>query len=178
MKHMHLLSRDNKRKAFTLIEVTIAVAILSVVGTMVAHWFTLNTQYQKGVTELSDRDNIIRTILWEMHKDLRTARTILYPRRTTVTSETLKNLVSDSKLVFRNFDGDIVSYYYKEDKKVICRDVIYIPTPGSPPNESKVIGKDIDCVIFTNRNELNNLVGIYMESGPAVQIDSVYLMNE
>ena len=175
---MHLLFRDKNRKALTLIEVTIAVAILSVVGTMVAHWFTLNSQYQKRVTELSDRDNVIRTILWDMHKDLRSARTILYPRRTKMTSDTLKNLVSDSKIVFRNFDGDIVTYYYNEKTKEIVREVIYIPTPGAPSNESKVIGKDIDCVIFTNRNELNNLVGIYMESGPAVQIDSVYLMNE
>ena len=175
---MHLLFRDKNRKALTLIEVTIAVAILSVVGTMVAHWFTLNSQYQKRVTELSDRDNVIRTILWDMHKDLRSARTILYPRRTKMTSDTLKNLVSDSKIVFRNFDGDIVTYYFNENTKEIVREVIYIPTPGAPSNESKVIGKDIDCVIFTNRNELNNLVGIYMESGPAVQIDSVYLMNE
>ena len=178
MKLMHLLFQDNKRKAFTLIEVTIAVAILSVVGTMVAHWFTLNNQYQKRVTELSEKDNIIRSILWDMHKDLKIARTVLYPRRTTITSDTLKNMVSDNKLVFRNFDGDIITYYFNEKKKEIVREVIYLPTPNAPANESKVLGKDIDCVIFTNRNELNNLVGIYIESGPAVQIDSVYLMNE
>ena len=175
---MHLLFRDNRRKAFTLIEVTIAVALLSVIGTMVAHWFTLNTQYQKRVTELSEKDNMIRTILWEMHKDLKIARTVLYPRRTSITSDTLKNLASDDKLVFRNFDGDIVTYYYNAKKKEIIREVIYIPTPGAPANELKVLGKDIDCVVFTNRNELNNLVGIYIEAGPAVQIDSVYLMNE
>ena len=174
---MHLLFRG-KRKAFSLVEVTIAVAILGVVGAIVAHWFTLNNQYQKRVTELSDKDNVIRTILWEMHKDLKIARDVLYPRRTSLTSDTLKNLVSDSKLVFRNFDGDIITYHYDEKKKQIIKEVIYIPTPGAPSNEKKVIGKDIDCVIFTNRNELNNLVGIYMESGPAVQIDSVYLMNE
>lgn len=178
MKLMHLLFRDNRKRAYTLVEVTIAVALLSIIGTIVAHWFTLNTQYQKRVTELSDKDNIIRTILWDMHKDLRTARTVLYPRRTDITSDTLKNLVSDDKLVFRNFDGDIVTYYYNAKNKEIIKEVIYIPTPGSPPNEKKVLGKEIDCVIFTNRNELNNLVGIYIESGPAVQIDSVYLMNE
>jgi len=174
---MHSLFQD-KRKAFSLVEVTIAVAILSVVGTVVAHWFTLNNQYQKRVTELSEKDNKIRAIIWEMHKDLKIARTVLYPRRTTVTSETLKNLVSDSKLIFRNFDGDIVTYYYDEKTKEIIKEIIYIPTANAPRNEKKVIGKDIDSVIFTNRNELNNLVGIYMESGPAVQIDSVYLMNE
>ncbi len=174
---MHLLFQD-KRKGFSLVEVTIAVAILSVVGTMVAHWFTLNSQYQKRVTELNEKDNVIRTILWEMHKDLKIARNVLYPRRTSLTSDTLKNLVSDSKLVFRNFDGDIVIYYFDEKTKEIIKEIIYIPTPGAPKNEKRVIGKDIDCVIFTNRNELNNLVGIYMEAGPAVQIDSVYLMNE
>jgi prepilin-type N-terminal cleavage/methylation domain-containing protein len=174
---MHLLFQD-KRKAFSLVEVTIAVAILSVVGTMVAHWFTLNSQYQKRVTELNEKDNVIRTILWEMHKDLKIARNVLYPRRTSLTSDTLKNLVSDSKLVFRNFDGDIVIYYFDEKTKEIIKEIIYIPTPGAPKNEKRVIGKGIDCVIFTNRNELNNLVGIYMEAGPAVQIDSVYLMNE
>ena len=175
---MRLLFRDKKRKALTLVEVTIAVAILSVVGVMVAHWFTLNSQYQNRVTKLNEADNNIRSILWDLHKDLKIARTILYPRRTSVTSDTLKNLSSDDKLVFRNFDGDIITYHYNEKTKELMRDVIYIPTPNAPSNESKVVGKNIDCVIFTNRNELNNLVGIYMESGPAVQIDSVYLMNE
>ena len=175
---MRLLFRDKKRKALTLVEVTIAVAILSVVGVMVAHWFTLNSQYQNRVTKLNEADNHIRSILWDLHKDLKIARTILYPRRTSVTSDTLKNLSSDDKLVFRNFDGDIITYHYNEKTKELYRDVIYIPTPNAPSNESKVVGKNIDCVIFTNRNELNNLVGIYMESGPAVQIDSVYLMNE
>ena len=159
---MRLLFRDKKRKALTLVEVTIAVAILSVVGVMVAHWFTLNSQYQNRVTKLNEADNNIRSILWDLHKDLKIARTILYPRRTSVTSDTLKNLSSDDKLVFRNFDGDIITYHYNEKTKELMRDVIYIPTPNAPSNESKVVGKNIDCVIFTNRNELNNLVGIYM----------------
>ena len=176
---MRIFVRDKKKKkAFTLVEVMIAVAILSMVGALVAHWFTMHTQYQKRVTELNDSDNIIRNILWDMHKDLKTARTILYPRRTTVDSFTLKNLISDNKLIFRNFDGDIVTYYHNTVSKDIIREVIYIPTPNAPTNESKIIGRNIDCLIFTNRNELNNLVGIYMEAGPAVQIDSVYLMNE
>lgn len=175
---MHSLFRVNYKKAITLVEITIAVAILGIVGAMVGHWFTLNNQYQKRVTALNDSDNIIRKTIWEMHKDLKSARTILYPRRTTITSDTLKNIISDTKIVFRNFDGDIVSYYYKEDTKEIIREVTYIPTALAPSNESSVIGKNIDCVVFTNRNELNNLVGIYMESGQAVQMDSVYLMND
>ena len=175
---MHLLFLDKKRKAYTLVEIVVAVAILSIVGALVGHWFSMNTQYQRRVTELNDSDNLIRNLLWEMHKDLKVARTILYPRRTTVDSFTLKNLVSDTKLVFRNFDGDIVTYHYKKETKEIIRDVVYIPTANAPSNESKVIANKIDCVVFTNRNELNNLVGIYLESGPAVQVDSVYLMNE
>ncbi len=175
---MHSSFRAKNKKAITLVELTIAVAILGLVGAMVGHWFSLNNQYQKRVTALNDSDNIIRKVLWEMHKDLKSARTILYPRRTTITSDTLKNLISDNKIIFRNFDGDIVSYYFKEDTKEIIRTVTYIPTPLAPSNESMVIGKNVDCVVFTNRNELNNLVGIYMESGEAVQIDSVYLMND
>ena len=175
---MHSLFRDKNKKAYTIIEVTIAIAIVSIVGAIVAQWFTMNNQYQKRVTALNDADNNIRTILWEMHRDLKTARTILYPRRTTVTSFTLSNLVSDSKLVFRNFDGDIVSYHHNIDSKEIIKQILYIPTTNAPSNETKVIGRNIDCLVFTNRNELNNLVGIYMEAGPAVQVDSVYLMNE
>ena len=77
---MLLLSLDKNRKAFTLLEMIIAFSIICFVGTIVVRWFIMNRQYQKRVTELYDGDTIIRNAIWEIHKDLKTSRTVIYPR--------------------------------------------------------------------------------------------------
>lgn len=169
-----MLSHVNKRRtAITLVELLIAISLLGVVGTLTVRWFIMNSQYQKRLTQQSDCDNIIRNTLWDIHKDLKTAKVILYPRNNTK----MNKLISDTKLVIRNFSGDIVCYYYKKETKEIIREEYFIPTGNQPSNNSRVVGKNFDCVIFTNRNETNNLVGIYMELGPSVMMDSVFLMN-
>ena len=174
---MRLLFKNN-RKAITFVELMIAVAILGIVLTIVTRWFTVNSQYQRRITRQNECDNLIRQVVWEMHKDIKMSRTILYPRIAKITNNDLNDMTSDSKLVFRNFDGDIVSFYYNSDSKEIIRQVLHIPTGDAPPDEIKVIGKGLDNVVFTNRNEMNNLVGIYIEAGPSLLMDTVYMMNE
>ena len=178
MNTMLLLSKNKKKRAMTLTEILIAISILAIVFTIVGRWFTLNRQYQKRITKQFDCDALIRSALWEMHKDLKSAHTILYPRVDSIDPDNNKNIISDTKLVFRNFQGDIVSYFYDKSAKKVTRQITYIPTTNAPSDEQKIIGKDLDCVIFTNKALSNNLVGIYMEAGPSVQVDSVYLMND
>lgn len=175
---MFTLYRAKKKIGLTLVEVMVAVAIFGTVVAMVAHWFTTNSQYHKRLTEQNDADDHMRRALWKMHQDLKTGRTIVYPRIEHVESDYTKNFISDNKVVFRNFDGDIITYYHDKDKHEIIREIVYIPTEDAPANERKVIGDCIDLVVFTNRNELNNTLGIYLESGPSCVIDSVFMMNE
>lgn len=180
MLSMQLLLKNKKRKAMTLLETIIAISILATIGTIVLRWFQLNSQYSKRITQQFDCDGYIRNALWEIHKELKTSHTILYPRVSVLNTDSSKNIISDSKLIFRNFQGDIGYYYYDKNNKQLIREIIsIIPYDDPPPNYTKrVIGKNLDKVIFTNKTLNNNLVGIYIESGPSVQIDSVYLMNE
>ncbi len=163
-----------KKRAFTLVEIMITLTIIGVVGGLVARWFVLNRQYQKRLTELSDGEDNLRKITWTLHQDLKTARTILYPRR----QDGSEGIISDTRLVIRNFDGDLVSYFFKSDSKELVRVTSYIPTGDAKEQKDETIGNKLDSVVFTNRNNLNNLVGFYLESGPAMTLDSVFMMNE
>lgn len=183
MKAMLILFRDKRiKKGFTLFETMITTAIIAVVMGVVFQIVSSNAKYQKRITRQSDGDNQIRSIIWSIYRELSVSRTILYPRLTFTNKHTQKsfnNMISDSKIVVRNFDGNIVSYFYRKDTKEVLKSTSYIPVNGEPPiSETKVIGKNIDICLFTNRNEANNLVGIYMESGPSIILDSVYLSNE
>lgn len=175
---MLTLFQGKSRKAFTLLEIMIAMTVLATLGALISHWFTLNTKHQRRLTQQSDSDNKLRKIVWTMHQDIKTSRTILYPRCENITNNIKSRVISDSKLVIRNFDGDLISYHFDQEKKELSRELIYLPTGYHPSNEVKVIGKDLSTVVFTNRNELNNLVGIYIEDENSVLLDSVYMMNE
>ncbi len=178
MKPMLLLSLDKNRKAFTLLEMIIAFSIICFVGTIVVRWFIMNRQYQKRVTELYDGDTIIRNAIWEIHKDLKTSRTVIYPRALRAFANDEFNMSSDSKLVVKNFEGDIVSYFYKRDTKELVRVISHVPTDDAPQDKTRVIAKNLNSVVFTNKNLLNNCVNIYMECGPSVLMDAVFLMND
>lgn len=153
------------------------MGIFSFVSAMVLHWFNTNSKYNKQLTEQNDSDDKLRKCLWVLHQDLKTSRMILYPTVADISAESYKNMSSDNKLVVRNFDGDIVAYTLDKNNGSLMKTVLAIPTSDAPNNTSEVIAKGIDLVVFTNRNELNNTVGIYMESGPSCIMDSVYMMN-
>lgn len=173
---MHTLFSVKRRKGITLLELMIAISILGTIIGMVSRWFYINNNYQKRLTKQTDSDNTIRKVLWEMHKDLRVARSILYPRKF---DKSKIDICSDNRVVVRNFEGDIISYYYDKETKELTRQLTCIQTGANiPENSSRVIGKDIDSIVFTNRNVFNNQLSIYIESGPSVMIDSVFLMND
>ena len=171
-------SDKKRKKAVTLIEILITMSLLGIIGSIIGRWLWMNSQYQKRMNRLTDCDNAIRSALWEMHRDLKAGRSILYPRIKKVTSSDINNMTSDDKLVFRNFEGDIITYYYQAETKELIRHKIYMPTENRPDDEKKTIAKGFDNIVFTNRNEMNNLVGIYIEYGPSVLMDSVFMMND
>lgn len=166
-------SRTTKhRRAFTMVEIMVGATILAIIGGMVAHWFVMQRRYQTRILALSDAQQNIRQASWNMIQELRTARNLIYPRLNPD-----KSIKSSTKTVFKNFSGDIICYYFQEDAGEIRRCVI--PNDSGPPQvDSKPVGKGIDKVYFTAHDIGNRLLGIYLESGTTVGLESVYLLNE
>ncbi len=171
---MFIFRQSNRNKAvgFTLIEIMVGTAIIVAIGIVVGNWFFMQRSYQKRIVAMSDGQQNIRQACWKMLQELQVARTIIAPR---LNSD--KSIKSDSKIVFKGFNGDIVSYYFVEDSKELRRCVI--PNgPGQPIIDATPIGKGLDNVVFTNHHQGNKLVGIFLESKGTFGLESAYMVND
>jgi prepilin-type N-terminal cleavage/methylation domain-containing protein len=165
-------SKNRKTRGFTLTEIMVGTAIIVAIGIVVGNWFFMQRSYQKRVLAMSDGQQNIRQACWRMQQELQIARTIIAPQLNPD-----KSLKSDSKIVFKGFNGDIVSYYFVEDSKELRRCVI--PNgPGQPIIDATPIGKGLDKVVFTNHHQSNKLVGIFLESKGTFGLESAYLVND
>jgi prepilin-type N-terminal cleavage/methylation domain-containing protein len=167
--------RYNSKKAnsgVTLVEIMVASAILAFIGGVVGHWFFLQREYQGRIFAITDAQQTIRKASWQMIQELRTARNVVFPR---INSD--KSLRSDSKVVFKNFSGDIISFYYDESEREIrrCR----VPNgPGVAEIDKEPIATNVDQIIFTASDDGNRLIDIFMSINGTYGLESVYLMNE
>lgn len=160
------------RTGITLVEIMVASAILAFIGGLVGHWFSIQRHYQSRIFAISDAQQTIRKVSWSMIQELRTARSILFPR-----INTDKSLRSDSKVVFKSFSGDIISYYYLASAKEIRR--CKIPNgPGAPEIDPDPVAENVGELIFTASDDGNRLIDIFMELGGTYGLESVYLLNE
>ena len=165
-------SKTRRIAGFTMVEIMVGAAILAIIGGMVAHWFVMQRRYQARILAISDAQQNIRQASWNMIQELRTARNLIYPRLNAD-----KSIKSDTKTVFKNFSGDIVCYYHFPDTHEIRR--CLVPNDGGTPIiDVKPIATGIDKVAFTAHDIGNRLLGIYLESGNTVGLESVYLVNE
>jgi len=155
-----------------MVEIMVGAAILAIIGGMVANWFVMQRRYQKRILEMSDAQQSIRQASWNMIQELRTARNLTYPRLNAD-----KSIKSDTMTVFKNFSGDIVCYYHYPETGEIRRCVVPNDS-GAPIIDTKPIATRIDKVAFTSHDLGNRLLGIYLESGNTVGLESVYLLNE
>lgn len=155
-----------------MVEIMVGATILAIIGGMVAHWFFMQRRYQQRVMAISEAQQSIRQASWNMIQELRTSRNVISPRLNAD-----KSIKSDTRVVFKNFAGEIVCYYHVPDSSEIRR--CLIPNgPGNPVVDQKPIGTGIDKVVFTAHDIGNRLVGIYLESAGTPGLESVYLMNE
>ncbi len=162
----------SRRLGITLVEIIVASTILAFIGGIVGHWFFIQRRYQSRIFAISDAQQNIRKASWTMIQELRTARSILFPR---INDD--KSIRSDSKVVFKNFSGDIVSYYYFEGAKEIRR--CLIPNgPGAPEIDAISVAKNVDQIIFTASDDGNRLIDIFLEVNGTYGLESVYLLNE
>lgn len=164
--------KDRNTAGFTMVEILVGSTILAIICGMVAHWFFMQRRYQERVLAISESQQSIRQASWNLIQELRTGRNIISPRLNVD-----KSIKSDTKLVFKNFSGEIVCYYHDSVTSEIRR--CLIPNgPGAPIINPVAIAKGIDKVIFTAHDVGNRLVGIYFESAGSVGLESVYLLNE
>ena len=170
---MYLHCKTKSRKSgITLVEIMVASAILAFIGGIVGHWFFLQREYQGRIFAISDAQQTIRQASWSMMQELRTARSVLFPR---INAD--KSIKSDSKVVFKSFAGDIICYYYVASAKELRR--CTVPNgPGSPEIDKEPVARNIDQIIFTASDDGNRLIDIFMEVNGTFGLESVYLMNE
>lgn len=168
----HLFKKRRNAPGFTLVEIIVGASLITIIAGMVAHWFFMQRRYQQQVMAISDAQQNVRQASWNMTQELRTARTIILPRMNAD-----KSIKSDSKVIFKNFAGDIVCFYHVPEKAEIRR--CMIPNgPGSPVTEAKPVGKGIEKAVFTAHDIGNHLIGIYLETPGAFGLESIYLINE
>lgn len=163
---------ESKKTGVTLVEILVASAILAFIGGIVGHWFFLQREYQGRIFAISDSQQTIRQASWAMMQELRTARSVLLPR---INSD--KSIRSDSKVVFKNFAGDIICFYYVASAKELRR--CKVPNgPGTPSIDNEPVASNIDQITFTASDDGNRLIDIFMEVNGTFGLESVYLMNE
>ncbi|MFZ5952582.1 MAG: pilus assembly FimT family protein [Candidatus Rifleibacteriota bacterium] len=165
-------TEKRKTRGFTLTEIIVGTAIITIIGSIVGHWFFMQRSYQQMILKKSDAQQRIRRASWKMVQELKTARTILSPR---LNSD--KSIRSEDKVFFKNFAGDIVCYYHSLKQKKIFR--CLIPNgPGAPVVDKVPVGENISQAAFTAQDPGNRLVSIFLSADGAFGLESVYLMNE
>lgn len=164
--------KSASKSAFTFTEVLISSAILAIVFSMLFNWLYMQRQYQRRLTSLSFAQQEIRRANWEIIQELQIARSLIWPR-----TEIEDAIISDSKILFKNFEGDIVCYYFVEEGGEIRR--CLIPNgPGAVTADSKPVATGLDRVAFTTYQFDVKIASIYMASSGAFGIESVSLLNE
>lgn len=155
----------------TLMEIIIGSVILSMIFSIVARWFFLQRNYSQRVTQISETQENFRRASWTMIKEMQKGRLVIWP---TINAD--KSLHSDSKVVFKNFSGQFVSFYHDPGKGEIRRCVI--PNgPGVPQEDPKPLAVGIASVSFTASDVESRYIAIHLSANGAHALDGVYLLN-
>ncbi|HNV68609.1 MAG TPA: prepilin-type N-terminal cleavage/methylation domain-containing protein [Candidatus Ozemobacteraceae bacterium] len=164
---------NRKVRGFTLTEIIIGMAILIIIFSIVMRWFLMQRGYQQRITQIADTQDRFRLAVWNMVQELQTGRVIIWPR---LNSD--KSIRSDTKVVFKNMLGEIVTFYHIPEALEIRRCVIP-PQPGLTPQlDERVVGTGIASVSFTARDIGNRLIDIHLQASGVHTLDAVYLLNE
>ncbi len=162
-----------RKTGFTLTEIVIGTAILVMIFGIVMRWFMMQRGYQQRITQVADTQDRFRLAIWNMVQELQTGRVIIWPR---LNSD--KSIRSDTKVVFKNMLGEIVSFYHVPDTHEIRRCVIPPQTTLNPQIDDRPIGTGIASASFTARDIGNRLIDIHLQASDVHTLDAVYLLNE
>lgn len=162
---------NRKNRGTTFIELLIGATILATIIGFVARWFFIQREYQQRLSRVSDIQDDFRRASWAMIQELQMARMIIWPR---INSD--DSLHSDTKVVFKDFTGRIITYYHVPDAREVRRCVI--PNgPGDPVITPTPIGRGIATMSFTASSMDNRLISYNMSTDGVHTLDAVYLIN-
>jgi len=162
---------ERRKAGVTLVEMVVGAMILSIIFGITARWFFMQREYQQRLTHISDIQDNFRRANWLMVQELQMARTIIWPRLNAD-----RSIRSDTKLVFKDFNGQIIAYYHIPAEQRIRRCVI--PNgPGNPVVTARPVGEGIASLSFTAASIDNRLISLHMSTGGVHSLDAVYLTN-
>ncbi|HNW34685.1 MAG TPA: prepilin-type N-terminal cleavage/methylation domain-containing protein [Candidatus Ozemobacteraceae bacterium] len=162
---------DRRKTGVTLVELVVGAAILAVIFAITARWFFVQREYQQRLSGISDIQDDFRRTSWAMIQELQMARLIVWPRLNAD-----RSIHSDTKLVFKDFNGQIIAYYHVPATRELRRCVI--PNgPGDPVFSAKPIGEGIASITFTAGSMDNRLISFHMSTKGVHSLDAVYLTN-
>lgn len=94
--------RKEQKNGFSLIEMIIAMAIFTVVISVVAMVFSNSSSYQKRILAGQEVENNARYIAEFISRELRTTREI--------NSGQVSSSLNDTDFIFKNYRGEIITY--------------------------------------------------------------------
>ena len=147
------------------------MAILSVIAIIVGNWFFMQRNYQQRINQTSDIQENFRRANWEMIQELQISRLIIWPRMNSDQS-----IKSDSKVVFKDFIGNIVAFYHVPSTGEIRRCEIPNGT-GNVEIDSKPLATGIASASFTATDFANRLITIHLTASGVHSLDAAYLLN-
>ncbi len=163
---------EKEHSGFTFVEILVAAGLLTIIAVIVGHWFFSQRQFQDRITRLNDIQENLRQATFNMAKEIKIGRQIIWPRVNPDNSPR-----TDNVLVFKNFRGAIVAFFHRPGAREVRRCVI--PNgPGSPVEDSAPLGDGVASLTFTAMGPDNKLVSLHLTTEGVHHIDAVRLVNE
>ncbi|HOT28816.1 MAG TPA: hypothetical protein PLU72_11550 [Candidatus Ozemobacteraceae bacterium] len=169
------MSRDTDRmlrRGATFVEILVGAAIFAVIMGIVGSWFFAQKRQQEQFLRITESQDRMQQALWKIIQEVKTGRQIIWPRLNAD-----KSPRTDSRMVFKNFRGEIAAYYYVPSAREIRR--CLIPNgPGLPVVDPTPIGRGIDGASFTVMAVDNKLISVNLSANRLHFVDAVRLVNE
>ena len=168
------MSRSTSHSAggFSFVELLMGAFVLVLVFGFLGIWFHSNRRSQTSISEVSRTQELFRSAMWKMIAELKTGRIVIWPQ---VNSD--KSPRTDSVLVFKNFRGEFVSFYFIPQTQEVRRCVIPNGV-GAAVEDPAPIVQGLASATFTVMGVDNKLVSINLSGRNMQQIDAVRLVNE
>jgi type II secretory pathway pseudopilin PulG len=150
-----------KMTAFTLIELLIYIAVLSIMTVMVADSFIILNKGKGGVEAKSELNSNIRFVLEKIKRDVASASSLTTPNTTAATSSSLSLVVGTSTVQYLVMSGRVTRQVDAQPTESISSDKVKITnlTFGRTENTNAVLGKKLISVEI-------NISGAYNSTSP------------
>jgi type II secretory pathway pseudopilin PulG len=150
-----------KIAAFTLIELLIYIAVLSIMTVLVADSFIILNKGKGGVEAKSELNSNIRFVLEKIKRDVSAASSLTTPDTTAATSSSLSLVVNGQTIQYAVASGRVTRQIDAQPTENVSSDKVRITTLyfGRTENSNATLGKKIVSVEI-------NIAGAYNSTSP------------